>query len=421
MHVLFVHKSFPAQFGPIAAHLVREEGWRCTFVSRSPPGVVEGIRKIQYRPNGGATERTHYFSRNFENAVWHAAGVYDTLTGLRNSLDPDLIVGHSGFGSTLFLTELFPGAPILNLFEYFYHPHGSDLDFRPEFPPAEEDVLRARARNGMILLDLEYCHAGYAPTEFQRSLFPDVYRPKIDVVHDGIDTRFWRRREGAERVLGELGIEPGTRIVTYCSRGLESMRGFDVFVRAAKLIYERYRCVVFVVVGSDQVAYGGDLRYTRGRSFRDHVLGQDAYELERFRFLGNVSPDVLAALFSVSDLHIYLTVPFVLSWSLLDAMACGCTVLASDTEPVREVVCDGENGLLRDFFAAEGLAEAALQVLKEPEASRQLGPSARDTIEERYSLDVVMPRMRELYERVASGSAQGLLANAGQGSVREPS
>ena len=172
MHVLFVHKNFPAQFGHIAAYLTEQSGWRCTFVSETAPGVVAGVRKIQHQPKSGATESTHCFSRTFENGIWHAAGVYDSLKGLRNSLDPDLIVGHSGFGSTLFLTELFPQAPIVNLFEYFYHPHDCDMDFRPEFPPSEEDVLRSRARNAMIMLDLEYCQAGYVPTEFQRGLFP---------------------------------------------------------------------------------------------------------------------------------------------------------------------------------------------------------------------------------------------------------
>jgi glycosyltransferase involved in cell wall biosynthesis len=402
VHVLFVHKNFPAQFGHIAAHLVQERGWQATFVSETPPGVVEGIRKIQYAPAGGATDKTHYFSRTFENAVWHAAGIYDALKGLRNSLRPDLIVGHSGFGSTLFLTELFPHAPIVNLFEYFYRPHDCDMDFRPEFPPTEEDVLRSRARNAMILLDLEYCAAGYAPTEFQRSVFPDAYLPRIEVVHDGIDTAFWRPREETEGLRAELGLAPSTRVVTYCSRGLEAMRGFDVFLRVAKRVYLEHPDVVFLVVGSDRVAYGGDLRFTGGRSFEDYALAQDAYDLERIRFLGNVAPDVLAQLFSLADLHVYLTVPFVLSWSMLDAMACGAVVLGSDTAPVREVIFHNENGLLRDFFDVDALARAALDVLEGPEDYADVREAAVATIRERYALDVVMPRMLDLYERAAA-------------------
>lgn len=403
MHVLFVHKNFPAQFGHIAGHLVKERGWKATFVSETPPGVVEGIRKIQYRTTGGATDQTHYFSRTFENATWHAAGVYDALKGLRNSLAPDLIVGHSGFGSTLFLTELFPQAPIVNLFEYFYHPHDCDMDFRPEFPPTEEDVLRARARNAMILLDLEYCAAGYCPTEFQLSLFPDAYRPRLEAIHDGVDTSFWRPREDAAELREQLGIPAGARVVTYCSRGFEAMRGFDVFMRVAKRICDERDDVVFLVVGSDRVAYGGDLRFTGGRSFREHVLAQDAYDLERIRFLGNVPPDGLARVLSLGDLHVYLTVPFVLSWSMIDALACGAIVLGSDTAPVREVIRHNENGLLRDFFDVDGLTATALEVLDAPEDYADIREAAIRTVRERYALEVVVPRMLALYERAAAG------------------
>ena len=154
MHALFVHRNFPAQFGHIAAHLIEKHGWRCSFVSETEPGTVAGIRKVRYRPQGGATEQTHYFARTFENAVAHAHGVYEALAPLAGELSPDLVVGHSGFGSTLFLPELWPETPIVGYFEYFYHPHGSDLDFRPDFPPLPEDVLRSRARNAMIMLDL---------------------------------------------------------------------------------------------------------------------------------------------------------------------------------------------------------------------------------------------------------------------------
>jgi len=402
-HVLYVHQNFPAQFGHIAAYLAREHGWECTFVSQRDPGTIQGIRLVKYTSAGGATEKTHYFSRSFENAVWHAAGVYEALKPLREELRPDLIVGHSGFGSTLFLPELFPEAPVINHFEYFYRGHGSDLDFRPDWPVPEEDVLRTKARNAMVLLDLQYCAAGYSPTHFQHELLPEAYRPKVRVIHDGVDTAFWRRREPNDQVVEALRLPPGGRVVTYVSRGLEAMRGFDIFMRMAKRVLERRPDTTFLVVGSDRVAYGGDLRHIRERSFREHVLSRDEYDLDRFRFLGNVRPEVLVHLLSLSDLHVYLTVPFVLSWSLLDAMACERVVLGSDTAPVREVIRDGENGLLRDFFDVDGLAEAALGVLDDPASFRRLGGAARRTIEERYGMGVVIPQMLDLYRSVPAG------------------
>ena len=403
MHVLFVHKNFPAQFGHIAAYLVKQKGYRCTFVSETPPGMVGGIQKIQYQAAGGASEKTHYLTRTFENATAHAAGVYEALKTQVTRLRPDLIVGHSGFGSTLFLPELFPAAPMINYFEYFYHPHNSDMDFRPEWPVLEEDVLRARTRNAMILLDMEYCRAGYSPTEYQASLMPAAYRPKLRVIHDGIDTDFWRRRPPAERSFGPHTFGLDTRIVTYVSRGFESMRGFDIFMRAAKKIYTADPRVVFLIVGSDRVAYGGDLKFIQDKSFKDFILRQDDFDLQHLLFLGQLKPADLVRVLSLSDLHIYLTVPFVLSWSLLDALACGCTVLASDTAPVREFIQHGQTGLLQNFFDVDGFAATALQVLQDPEAYRRLGQAGEKLIRENYSLHTLIPRMNAFYEEVAAG------------------
>lgn len=405
MHVLFVHRNFPAQFGHVAARLVKQLGWRCSFVSEKPPQTVAGVQNLQYRVEGGATERTHYFSRTFENAVWHAASVYEALRPFRDELRPDLIVGHSGFGSTLYLGELFPDAPVIGYFEFFYRAHGSDLDFRPDMPPSERDVLRTRSRNAMILLDLEYCDAGYSPTEYQAGLLPEAYRPKLEVIHDGIDTSFWRRDSDPERVVGERPLERGERLVTYVSRGLEAMRGFDVFMRVAKRVCEERSDVRFAVVGREEIAYGGDLAHTGGTSFKEHVLAQDDYDLSRFDFLGNIPPSELRRLFSLSDCHVYLTAPFVLSWSLLDAMACGCTVVGSDTAPVREVLADGENGLLSGFFDAQGLAERVLGVLEDPEEHRRgIGAEAARTVTERYALDVTFPRLANFFGQIAASS-----------------
>jgi len=405
MHVLFVHQNFPAQFGHIARHLVRNRGWECTFVSKLPGGETSGIRKIQYNTKGGARATNHYCSRTFENAIWNSHGVFEACKADLDSnsgAPPDLIVGHSGFGSTLFLPEIYPDTPIINYFEYYYHSKNSDLDFRPEAPPAELDRLRSRARNAMILLDLMNCQAAYSPTQYQRGLFPTELRSKIEVIFDGIETNIFQRRAGVPRKIGEFNIPDSTRIITYVSRGFESLRGFDIFMKTAKLIHERHPDVLFLVVGSDRICYGGDEKRIQHKTFREHVLAQDDYDLSRFHFTGMVPPSTLIDLLSLSDLHIYLTAPFVLSWSLMNALACGCTVLASDTAPVQEMIVDGENGLLADFFDVEGLASKALEVLKDPEAYRALGTNGSDLIRREYALDVTIPRLVALFERTAN-------------------
>jgi glycosyltransferase involved in cell wall biosynthesis len=395
MQILFVHSNFPAQFGHVAKRLVHERGVDAVFVTRALEGAHDGVRVIRYDVKGGATRANHHCSRTFENAVWQAHAVYEACKAAK--LDPDLVVGHSGFGSTVFLPELYR-APIVSYFEYYYHAHGCDMDFRPDFPPEELDFLRAHARNAMILLDLAACAAGYAPTEWQKGLLPPEWQPKVDVIHDGVDTAFWRRQPGPRRI-GLETIPDDVRVVTYVARGLEAMRGFDVFVRVAKRIAAEMPNVLFVVVGGDRIHYGNDLRHIKAKTFREHVLATERPDLRRFRFLGTVPGEELAAVLSASDLHLYLTVPFVPSWSLLDALACECVVLASDVPPVREIVRHGENGLLADFFDVDGLAAQAVRVLQDPIAFRKLALAGRATVEERYSVDVTLPRLWALFER----------------------
>ena len=256
----------------------------------------------------------------------------------------------------------------------------------------------------MILLDLVNCRSGYSPTHFQRDLFPADLRHKIAVVFDGVETDVFHRSSDVSRHVGDRVIEPSTRVVTYVSRGFESMRGFDIFMKTAKRIYLEYPDVVFLVVGSDRICYGGDAKHIRHKTFREHVLVQDDYDLSKFLFTGMVPPRTLVQILSLSDVHIYLTVPFVLSWSLLNALACGCTVLASDTAPVREVIRDGSNGLLADFFDVDGLADKALAVLKDPPGFRSLGEHGAAMVQERYALDVTLPRLIEWFERSLAGN-----------------
>jgi len=400
MHILFVHQNFPAQFGHIAEYLAQRHGFRCSFVSEKPAGRVGSIERIQYQIRSGATAANHYCSRTFENAIWHTHAVFEALKA-RPDIQPDLVVGHSGFGSTLFLRQLYP-CPIINYFEYFYRATNSDMDFRPDFPTQEIDRLRAMARNAMILLDLENCDAGYSPMRWQRDRLPELFHDKVRVIFDGIDTQVWRPHTPEERVVAGQLIPADRPIVTYVSRGFESMRGFDIFMKSAKKLYQRRPDVLFVVVGTDRIAYGGDDKVIGQKSFKDWVMARDIYEPSNFLFLGLVPPAELARLFCLSQLHIYLTVPFVLSWSLLNALACGTTVLASNTAPVREVIEPGRTGLLVDFFDIDRFAETADQVLADPAQYRPLGQAGAELVRQRYSLDVCLPQMLQLYQEAVA-------------------
>ena len=399
MQILFVHPNYPAQFGPALKRLVKMRDVKCVFATRKLSGDQDGVKCIPFESRGGATKTTHYCSRTFENAVWQSHAVFKACKAEKD-LKPDLIVGHSGFGTTAMLKELYD-APILNFFEYYYHPHNSDMDFRSDFPPDEIDFLRARMRNAMILLDLDTCSAGYAPTKWQHQLFPVEYQSKLKVIHDGVDMGLWHRKSGPRRI-GDEEIPDDVKIVTYVARGFEAMRGFDIFMQTAQKISEKMDNVLFVCVGSDRICYGNDLKHIENQSFQQHVIDKLQPDLSRFRFTGLVSREQLSEIMSISDLHIYLTVPFVLSWSMLNALACECVVLASDTAPVKEFITDGKNGLLNDFFGVEGFAAKALDVLNNPKDYQHLGKNGRKLIERKYSLEKTFPKLWDLFQQTAS-------------------
>jgi glycosyltransferase involved in cell wall biosynthesis len=305
--------------------------------------------------------------------------------------------------SSLFLPDLYR-CPVVNYLDYYYRPEDSYVGFRPEFPPEELDVLRARGYNALVLQDLDAAAAAYSPTQWQRSLFPGSYQSKIATIFDGIDRAVWQRRPTSRQIPGHPPIPPNVRVVTYVARGLESMRGFDIFMRMARQICSVRSDVVFVVVGSENFYHGNDLRYIRERSFLEHVLAQESYDLSRFIFAGRIPSSQLVEILSMSDLHVYLTAPFVLSWSLFDALACGCVVLASNTTPVREVIQHEKTGLVADFFDVDGLTTKALQVLNDPPKYRPLAETGVRLIDEKYSLERSLPATVAFYRQVVQDS-----------------
>ncbi len=289
------------------------------------------------------------------------------------------------------------------------------MDFRKDlgWGTPEINYLRSYCRNAMILLDFQNCKAAYTPTEFQKSRFPAEYQSRLQVIFDGVDRAVYHGHEeslrpapdqrGGRTIMGR-SVPADTRIVTYVSRGFESMRGFDIFMRVARRIAEEYPNVVFFVVGEDKVSYGGDTNHTGpGVSFKQWVLSREEFDLSRFVFTGRLSTTQLSRLLATTDLHIYLTVPFVLSWSMMDALSCGAVVLGSATKPVMEMIRDGENGLLADFFDVEEFARKAVGAIRDPGSMRPLARAAEKMIQERYSLEAVLPRMLALYEKAAAG------------------
>ena len=402
MQILFVHQNFPAQFGHIAHHLARSRGWRCDFVTEATSASLDGVRTIPYQISGGVTRDDALLQPHVrERRLARPRRLPGVRVRARPRSRPDRRPQRVRLDALS--SRAIPGRAGGELLRAFL----SSARLRPRLPsrlPSGASRLppRPNAQRDDSPGPATTAALGYSPTHYQKGLFPAEYQPKIDVIFDGIETEVFHRRANVPRRVGSLEIPESTRIVTYVSRGFESMRGFDIFMRAARLIYREHPDVLFVVVGSDRICYGGDEKHIRHRTFREHVLAQDDYDMSKFIFTGLVPTDTLVDLLSLSDLHIYLTVPFVLSWSLMNALACGCVVLASDTEPVREVIVDGETGLLAGFFDVEAFARRALDVLRDPPAFRDLGDRAAAMIESRYALSVTLPRLVALFERATS-------------------
>jgi len=408
VNVLFIHDAFPAQFGLLGLELTRRRGWRCSFLVQSlsscPSPSPEMLEKLDLHPVPLAAEH-----RSSDGIPWpqiyghfldQCRTVLDALRA-KPQLRPDLIVAHGGRGApTLFLREVVD-CPIIIYCEYYFATSHGDISYRIDLPPAEPAPFFPRCINAPTLAALVDCNAGYSATHWQKQSFPRRFHSKIDVYFDGIDTELYRPGPAPHRV-GETPIPPGTRVVTFVSRGLESIRGFDLFMKVAHRIAQARPDVLFVVVGGEEIHYGWDKLHTGSPSFKQWVLSQQKPDLARFVFTGRILPEQLADILRLSDLHIYLTSPFVLSWSVLNAMASGCVVLASDVAPVREVIEPGQNGLVEPLFDLERLTGTALQVLDDPAAFAPLGRAARRTIEQKYSLEACIPPLTDFLERAAN-------------------
>ncbi len=408
MRILFLHDAFPAQFGHVALELTQKHGWDCHFlvesVSTCPtpsPAMLEKLDVRSYPLSDEYRKRDAIpWPKIYGKFLELCEIAYETIK-TRPDLKPDLIVAHGGRGGPTPLLRDLVDCPIINYCEYYFAFDHRDISYRIDLPPAEPAPHFPRCINAPVLLGLVDCDSGYSATAWQKASFPARFHHKIEVHFDGIDDQLYRPGP-APRTIAGRSIPAGTKIVTLVSRGLESIRGFDIFMNVAGRIARERSDVLFVIAGNDEIYYGWDKLHIGADSFKKWVLSRGDFDLSRFLFLGQIEPSSLAEVLRITDLHFYLTAPFVLSWSLLNAMASGAVILASDVGPVREVIEPGVNGLLEPLFDVDRLTEAALRVLADPAGFAPLGTAARRTIEEKYSVEIAIPRLKDYFERVAS-------------------
>lgn len=388
MNLLFVHQNMPGQYRELLAWLAARDRHRIVFLTqRAAPPPAPGITVRTYRPHHSPAPEAYALSRPFEAAMGTAYSAFLAARALKEEgFSPDLILGHTGWGELTFLKDVWPTAPILGYWEYYYLAQGGPIGFDPEFPAAEAAPLTTRARNALNHLCLPLVDLGQCPTDWQMATFPKPFRQASYICHDGIRTDRLGPNPSAAVPLARLArpLSRADEVFTYMARNMEPARGFHIFMRALPAILEARPAARALLIGGSETSYGpasGESGGYRGRMERE--LG-DRVDWSRVHFLGRVPYADFQRILSISRCHVYLTVPFVLSWSLIEAMAMEATIVASDTAPVREVLRHGRTAILTDFLDPAALAARVAEVLARPADFAHLGPAARRHAVARY-------------------------------------
>lgn len=412
MKILFIHQNFPGQYKHLAPLLARQ-GHHCVALTLRVKEATnwQGVRVIPYTLPKRDGQSLHPWLVDFDTKLTRGEACWRAAVKLRDQgYAPDLILAHHGWGESLFLRDVWPEAR-LGLYCELYHLAGyPHLNFDPEFASKnlEAEALRIRMKNLNNHLHFEQAHGGISPTLFQADTFPAPFRDRITVSHDGIDTAQAAPAPDVQLTIeGQCDVTRDDEVITFVNRNLEPYRGYHVFMRALpRLLRERPKATV-LIVGGDEVSYGA--RAPKGQTWKqifiDEVRGRiPTPDWQRVRFLGRIPYGQFLRLLQVSRVHVYLTYPFVLSWSLMEAMSCEAAIVAGDTAPVREVIRHDETGRLVDFFDGDGLVAEVCALLEDAEARARLGANARALIRARYDLRTIcLPRQVEWVRELAAG------------------
>jgi glycosyltransferase involved in cell wall biosynthesis len=400
MRVLFLHQNAPGQFPHLAAHIGADPGNKVVFLGQTRPRALPNVRWLQYGHKSTDESGIHPYLRSTETAVRRGQAVARACLELaHDGFTPDLIVAHPGWGESLFLREVLPRAKIVSYCEMFYHSQEADVGYIPETELGLDGRCRLRIWNATLLLALEAMDAGIAPTVWQRDTHPAAFRPLIDVAHEGVDTLAVCPNPSARFTLPDGHVlAPGDEVVTFVARHLEPYRGFCTLMRALPALLGARPNARAVICGADGTSYGAPP--AAGGTWREKMLAECPVDPARVTFVGALPRAAYLSLLQVSALHLYLTIPFVLSWSCIEAMAAGCLILAADVAPVREVIADGETGFLVDGRDPAAVASRAAALLAERAGLRAVAAQARAATEERFSLPHCLARQTEVLRSV---------------------
>ena len=378
MRILVIHQNFPGQFGHLTKVWSQRPGWDVRALgSETAPGLPGFDKLLRYKLARKPHPQQHAYLRQMEAATLHGQAAARAMLHLRQQgFTPDVIVAHPGWGETLYAKDVYPEARLVHLCEWYYNAEGADLGFDPEFPLSFDDKARIRTWNALHTLNLTNCDAAISPTHWQKSRHPEIFQPKITVQHEGIDTAALGPNPKASITTPSgVVLKAGDPVITYVARNLEPYRGFHIFMRALERIQKTHPTCHAVIVGGDAVSYGRKPK--DAPNWREQMLREVKLDPARTHFVGRLPYVQYLQVLKVSAAHVYLSYPFVLSWSLLEAMACGVPIIGSDTAPVREVIRDGENGRLVRFFDVQAMAQTTVEMLNTRNALVPMRKQAR--------------------------------------------
>ena len=395
MNILLVHRNFPGQFRYLAPQLIKA-------------GHKVGVLTWEENPNPQPLPHVKY-----ANTLGKMRGIGDTYNEYaklgasaaqaawdlrkRTGEVPDVVFGIINWGETLFLKEVWPEARHLGYAEFMYQTRGADTGFDPEFSRNDfAGRVRILGRRAHLMQAALQADALMSPTQWQASTFPPELRQKISVIHDGVDTQRIAPAETSFRVPNGPILRSGDEVLTFVNRNLEPYRGYHILMRALPKIMKARPDAHIVMVGGDGPGYGpvpaADKTW---KQFMHDEIG-DKIDPRRLHYTGRIPYEDLLNLLRIGRAHAYLTYPFVLSWSMMEAMSLGCLVVGSKTAPVEELIAHGETGLLVDFFDVEGWADTLIDTLANPEKYKPLRAAARQHIVDNYDLKTqCLPRLMD--------------------------
>lgn len=402
MRILFIHPNMPGQYKHLARSFGAEGGHEIYFITKHKTASIPGITRATWQLTKKTAPETHRYLGNISDAVITGQHVWRVCNELKTkkNFTPDIVIAHPGWGDAMFVKDIFPGVPLLNFCEFYYRATGADVGF--DTPVTEDDHARVRVKNANGLLYLEAMDWGIAPTFWQWSTYPEAFRSRISVLHEGIDVDICKPNPAAAMVLPNgTALRAGDEVVLYIARNFEPYRGFPTFIKAAEILLKQRPNCHIVAIGADDVSYGK--KAEGGKTYRQLLTADAQLPAERMHFIGTVPYADLMSWIQIAKAQIYLTMPFVLSWSMLESMACGAALVGSRTKPVEEVITHGANGLLADFFSAEDVAAKTIQLLESKDNNAALREAARKTIVDHYNLNDILPLQMQLVRDLAGG------------------